>query len=359
MLLVTTWFGTFLVDEGKVVEKRLFPREPSALAERLALVEDWKVLPEERELIAAHPDVFVTEPRLERAGGHGTSARAEFLRPEDFGYDRALLHAAMLALARRQMRKAVAPDDHLHQAVGALDDLQETENLLLERLREWYGLHFPELAKTVDDRQFVELIAAHGTREAMPLDATESVGAALGDPEKRSVMEMASLLRDLSVRRQEIEGYVDASAAKLAPNVTALAGPILAARLVSLAGGVEALARLPASTVQLLGAERALFRHLREHTRPPKHGVLFQHPLVHRAPPWQRGAIARAFAGKIAIAARADAYSRRDIASSLKGDLDRALASIRETKRAPRERKKEGWELRKRRGEGRERKRPR
>src|SRR5437667_238577 len=114
MLLVTTWFGTFLVDEGKVIEKRLFPREPSVLAER---------------------------------------------------------------------------------------------------------------AKTVDDRQFVELIAAHGTREAMPLDATESVGAALGDPEKRSVMEMASLLRDLSVRRQEVEGYVEASAAKLAPNVTALAGP--------------------------------------------------------------------------------------------------------------------------------------
>src|SRR5207247_4258029 len=93
------------------------------------------------------------------------------------------------------------------------------------------------------------------------------------------------------------------------------------------------------STVQLLGAERALFRHLREHTRPPKHGVLFQHPLVHRAPPWQRGAIARAFAGKIAIAARADAYTKRDIAASLREDLERALASIRETKRAPPARK--------------------
>src|SRR3989449_8879710 len=250
MLLVTTWFGTFLVDEGKVVEKRLFPREPSALAERLALVEDWKVLPEERELLAAHPDVFVTEPRLERAGGHSPSARAEFLRPEDFGYDRALLHAAMLPPARRQMRKAVAPDDHLHQAVGALDDLQETENLLMERLREWYGLHFPELAKTVDDREFVALIATHGTREAMPLDATESVGAALGNPEKRSVMQIANLLRDIDARRREIEAYIEASATALAPNVTALAGPILAARLVSLAGGVEAPPRPPPAPVR-------------------------------------------------------------------------------------------------------------
>ncbi len=334
MLLVTTWFGTFLVDEDRVVEKRLFPKDPEALAERLALVEDWKVLPEERDLMSAHPEAFVSEPRLERAGAPMSSARAAFLRPEAFGYDRALLHAAMLRLARRQMRKAVGPDDHLHQAVGALDDLQETENVLLERLREWYGLHFPELAKTVDDREFVDLIAAHGTREAMPLDATESVGAPLGDPERRSVMAMAGLLRDLVARRREVEAYLERSASALAPNVTALTGPVLAARLVSLAGGVEPLARLPASTVQLLGAEKALFRHLREHTLPPKHGILFLHPLVHRAPPWQRGAIARAFAGKIAIAARADAYTRRDIAASLKESLESSLASIRETKRA-------------------------
>src|SRR3990170_2446249 len=306
MHLVTTWFGSFLVDEGAVVEKRLFPRDPEALADRLALVEDWKGLPEERELRAGRPGLFVTEPRLERAGGQMSAERVEFLRPEDFGADRTLLHAAMLALAKRKMRKAVGPDDHLHQAVGAMDDLQETQNLLLERLREWYGLHFPELAKTVDDREFVELIAAHGSREAMPLDATESVGAPIGEPEKRSVMEMA-----------------------------ALAGPLLAARLVSLAGGVDALGRLPASTVQLLGAERALFRHLKEHTLPSKHGVLFQHPLVHRAPPWQRGAVARAFAGKIAIAARADAFSRRPIADALRADLQRALVRIRETKRAP------------------------
>lgn len=334
MLLVTTWFGTFLVDEGAVIEKRLFPKDPEALAERLALVEDWKVLPEERELMAAHPEAFVSEPRLERTGAPMSAARAAFLRPEAFGYDRALLHSAMLRLARRQMRKAVRPDDHLHQAVGALDDLQEAENVLLERLREWYGLHFPELAKTVDDREFVELIAAHGTREAMPLDATESIGAPLGDPERRSVMGMAGLLRDVDDRRREVEGYIERSATSLAPNVTALTGPVLAARLVSLAGGVQDLARLPASTVQLLGAERALFRHLREHTLPPKHGVLFLHPLVHRAPPWQRGAIARAFAGKIAIAARADAFTRRDIAASLRETLEASLASIRETKRS-------------------------
>ena len=332
MHLVTTWFGAFLVDEGTVVEKRLFPKDPEAIAERLAFVEDWKVLPEERGLMAGHPDLFVTEARLARAGGNLTTERVEFLRPEDFGYERTLLHAAMLSLARRQMRKAVGPDDHLHQAVGALDDLQEAENVLLERLREWYGLHFPELAKTVDDRQFIELVATHGNREAMPIDAKESIGGPLGGPEKQSVMAMASLVQHIDARRREIETYIERSASARAPNVTALAGPLLAARLIRLAGGVEDLAKAPSSTIQLLGAERALFRHLREHTLPPKHGVLFQHPLVHRAPHWQRGAIARIFAAKIAIAARADAYTRRPIADELSVQLDRAIAKIREVK---------------------------
>src|SRR2546422_11273395 len=88
MLLVTTWFGAFLVDEGDVIEKRLFPKDPEALADRLALVEDWKLLPEERELVAVHPEAFVTEPRLERAGAPRTSERAEFLKPGGVGDDR-------------------------------------------------------------------------------------------------------------------------------------------------------------------------------------------------------------------------------------------------------------------------------
>src|SRR5207245_6196870 len=105
-----------------------------------------------------------------------------------------------------------------------------------------------------------------------------------------------------------------------------------AARLVSLAGGVEDLARAPAGTVQLLGAERAVFRQLRTGSRPPKHGVVFQHPWVHGAPPWQRGAIARAFAAKISLAARADAYTKRTIGPDLLKDLELTIEEIRRRK---------------------------
>src|SRR5207244_139351 len=81
------------------------------------------------------------------------------------GYGRELLHDAMVQLAKRRMRKAIGPEDHLRQAVGALDELQEEENVLVERLREWYGLHFPELARMVDTATYVELVSIPGRRE--------------------------------------------------------------------------------------------------------------------------------------------------------------------------------------------------
>ncbi len=332
MLLVTTWFGSFLLDDGKVVHQRLFPKEADGLADRLVRVEDWKVLDEERELMSIAEEVFVTEPRLERAGGNRTSQRPPFLKPEEFGYGRDLLHAAMVELAKRRMRRAIGPEDHLRQAVGALDELQHEENVLLERLREWYGLHFPELAPVIDTGTYVDLIAMYGRRDRMPIDGRESIGADLPEREEAELKAFAGLAKLVEGQRKAIESYLERSIREIAPNVSELAGPILAARLVALAGSVEELARAPSGTVQLLGAERALFRHLRTGSRPPKHGVLFQHPWVHGAPPWQRGAIARAFAAKVSLAARADAFTKRKIAPDLARDLRDAVDDIRRRK---------------------------
>src|SRR5947208_14089394 len=133
----------------------------------------------------------------------------------------------------------------------------------------------------------------------MPVDHRESVGADLGQREEAELKPLAGLAKLVADQRRAVESYVERSVRHLAPNVSELAGPILAARLVALAGSLEELARAPSGTLQLLGAERALFRHLRTGSRPPKHGVLFQHPWAHAAPPWQRGAIARALRAKV------------------------------------------------------------
>ncbi len=330
--IVTTWFGSFLLTEGKVVKSKLFPQDPEAIADRLQRIEDWQALDEEKELVHGLQEYFVYEPRLERVGGSYVREDPPFISPEEHGFDRALLHQSMLILGKRRMRKAVGVDTHLSQAIAALDDLQEAENLLIERLREWYGLHFPELARMVKKEEYIELVATRGNREAMPVEYGESIGGSLPEEERLIVMQLASQIRTMSMERMRLGYLIEKRMKELAPNLFELVGPIIGARLVALAGGLDELAKLPASTIQLLGAEKALFRHLKDHTKPPKHGVIFQHPLVHQAPYWQRGGISRIFASKIAIAARADFFSRRIIVGQLKIDLEKAVNDLKERK---------------------------
>jgi len=128
--------------------------------------------------------------------------------------------------------------------------------------------------------------------------------------------------------RENMEKYIDTAMEEVAPNMKALTGALLGARLISLAGGLTNLAKMPASTLQVLGAEKALFRSLKTGTRPPKHGIIFQHPLLHEAKKWQRGKIARALAGKLAIAARTDVFGGRYIGEELKADLEKRVEEI-------------------------------
>ncbi len=183
----------------------------------------------------------------------------------------------------------------------------------------------------------MELVAEHARRESMPLES-ESVGAPMGDEDTRAVRGLAEQTRDLVRRRSSLDAYIEEKMGELAPNVAHLAGPIIGARLLALAGGLEEMARMPSSTIQLLGAEKALFRHLRKGSKPPKHGILFQHPWVHNAPYWQRGAIARGLAAKLAIAARADAHTGRFVAGELKAQVEALVEDVRKTHEKPKAR---------------------
>jgi nucleolar protein 56 len=120
-----------------------------------------------------------------------------------------------------------------------------------------------------------------------------------------------------------------------APNTKAVAGTLLGARLIAIAGSLQNLAMRPASTIQVLGAEKALFRSLKTGARPPKHGLIFQHALLHDAKRWQRGKIARVLAGKLAIAARIDAFGGKYVGDALKADINKRLAEIRERYKEP------------------------
>jgi nucleolar protein 56 len=340
MILVTTWFGSFLIDEGKVVKHELFPKNPQEIAMRMIRVGDYKILKEERNLVKDLDDFFVAEGRLEKIGGIRIDVEAPFVPPEEYDCGRDLLHEAMMIVAKEKMSESVGRDDHLSQAINALDDLEKTTNMLHSRLREWYGLHFPELEKLVDGNEFIHLVSEFGSREKIAeLKDVESVGFDLTPEDEKSISKLAQLIEEAKSSLASLQGYIEKEMKSFAPNVTEIAGPIIGARLMDLAGGLERLARMPSGTIQLLGAEKALFRHLKTKTKPPKHGVLFQHPDIHQSPYWQRGAIARAYAGKIGIAARADYYSKRFIARELRKDLEDTLRRIRESrKEAPRTR---------------------
>lgn len=227
-----------------------------------------------------------------------------------------------------------SPDMHIIQAIRTIDEIDKTINAYNSRLREWYGLHFPELENIIDSITVYAKIAHLGRRsdvsaeslsslgvdasstQTVSLLASQSRGGDITDENLAMVHKIADHITNLAAQRRELEEHITHEMNETAPNLSVILGTLIGARIMSRAGSLSRLARMPASSIQVLGAEKALFRSLKTGARPPKHGMLFQHQLVHASPRWQRGKMARAIASKAAIAARVDMYG---------GELNRTL----------------------------------
>ena len=245
-------------------------------------------------------------------------------------------------------------DLHIIQSINALDELDKIINTVGARMREWYGLHFPELDNLVSSLGvYAEIVSRAGLRENIIVEILQSIGLqdkkveVILDAAKRSkggdmtpenlaiVKRLADEVIAQSDLRRVLADHIEAAMETVAPNVKELLTAAVGARIISKAGSLVRLARLPASTIQILGAEKALFRALKTGARPPKHGLLFQHPLIHSAPKWQRGKIARAVASKVAIAARIDYYRHNGRDSTIYGKLKIRINEIQEKYREP------------------------
>lgn len=332
MRLVTTWFGTFITDaEGRILEKRLFPTGTEEIAKRLGAMDAGDVLSEETEITAGKP-ISVCERRLAAIGNYEDFTPPEIL-PEDHGFSIDILGKAMLCRGRDKVRARATPDEHIVQAIRTIDDMGKIINLMSERLHEWHELNFPELTRLVPETKYVELIAEFGDRDAILASGKVryegSVGGPMSEADAKAVKDLAKSIIAMNSEKRGTEKYIEERMKEIAPNTAHLAGPLIGARLISLTGGLDRLSRLPSSTIQLLGAEKALFKHIKEHARPPKHGVIFGHPLIHRAPLWQRGKIARAFAAKISIAVKMDRYGHEFIGPKLEADLMKRIEDIK------------------------------
>jgi nucleolar protein 56 len=267
-----------------------------------------------------------------------------------------------LALAKTAITEATTKRDlYAIQTVRSIEDLDKILNLLAGRVREWYGLHFPELDRLVEKHDsYIRLVHSLGSRESFSFDALaklgipqdkatqisesaeKSSGAEMSGTDLEWLREVCGTVLELYGLREAAEKYTDKIMGEVAPNMTSVLGAVLSAKLISMAGGLENVAKMPSSTLQVLGAEKALFRTLKTGARPPKHGIIFQYAAIHQSPKWLRGKIARAVAGKLAIAARMDVYGGGDKGQVLKEALDKKIVDLKGRYQSPPHKREHG-----------------
>ena len=349
--ILTTFIGTFAVDENKkILSFKPFPKTPELIAEKYKTSE-FDVTDDEKKMMYELGKKgfreFVFPFRKHGARNIETNTDQEafikdnlrrFAIERQFVKDQAELNSLLtmvnLELTKVKIKKAMGRDSLVVQANGAIEELDRSINILVERLREWYGLHFPEMNRVIDSHEkYATLVEKFGERkniddQELKQFTEKSMGMDLKDDDIRMLQNFAAEINSLYQLREKISKYLDITLKEVAPNMRELAGPLLAAKLISKAGGLEKVARSPSSTIQLLGAEKALFRFLHGRGKSPKFGILFNHPLVQNASSDQKGKIARTLASKISIAAKMDFYSKKYIADELKKDLEERIKKI-------------------------------
>ncbi|KAM0300913.1 hypothetical protein HYE67_004807 [Fusarium culmorum] len=216
-------------------------------------------------------------------------------------------------------------DSMIIQAIKLLDDLDKELNVYAMRTKEWYGWHFPEMAKILNDNlAYARVILAVGMRtniadcdlsEILPEEIEVSMKAAaeisMGTEITEEDLENIKLLADqvivYSNYRTQLSSYLESRMRAIAPNLTALVGYLVGARLIAHAGSLISLAKAPGSTVQILGAEKALFRALKTKHDTPKYGLIYHSSLIGQATGRNKGKIARMLSAKAALGLRVDA----------------------------------------------------
>lgn len=363
MEIAECFLGVFAFnEEGREVARKLFPRE--AREDRLRLLQKGEPTEEHlqliQELMSGGSRSFTVESNaLARSLRERTGAdfRAEFpsrggrwlraslstLCPKE-----ELWELARSVAAQEVRAEASKKEELIILGVRFLENLDKYLNALYSVVMEWYALHFPELPSlNLEPKENLAVVSLGRRGELTPEKlkkagipesvarevvsaAARSMGAELPPATLELLRRNAEGLLHLRKLREEVETHLDGLMAEVAPNLRALAGGILGARLLSKAGGLRELACMTAGHLQILGAEKSYFRSLRGGGKRPKHGLIYLHPKLRGAPRKLRGKIARALAGKLVLAARVDASSGRFMGEEFRKQLEKRLERIYE-----------------------------
>ena len=327
---ITYCIKGFLAFNGdnKLIAEKLFPEDE--IVERLISLDEKQIVNEEIDIIKEvendYNEIFIESNKRssdynnEKITVKTPNQGGDYLRSNYDKFELADQETSEIYqnLAIYKIKKASASEDkHLIQAINSIDEIDEAISKLIERIREWYALYFPEMDVIKNNETYIKLISQNKSKEeivnakpdAFPkniIDIEEDINS-----EDLEIMNnYANSIYELQKSRKNIEEYIDNKMESIAPNLRLLVGPTLGAKLISHAGGLKRLAMYPSSTVQIMGAEKALFRHLKSGDRPPKYGLIYQHPQVRGAKWWNRGKIARMLAGRISLAARRDVFTK-------------------------------------------------
>ncbi|MGC9780196.1 MAG: C/D box methylation guide ribonucleoprotein complex aNOP56 subunit [Candidatus Heimdallarchaeota archaeon] len=371
--LTISLIGPFILDDdGNIINTRDFKLDPKLVAKKLSAIDSGKGPKELDEILKEHKkdDIVVTDSKLNRIlSSQGFKVISEFQNPIIRNFHKEIithiqnmgvfktekdylkfLRETSIALTRERVRAAAEKRDRLIvHAIETIDDTDKTTNLFANRLREFYGMHFPELVDAIENHNtFAIIVSKTGDKmnidkkllvdeiklpdkkaETLLASRETSMGSNLLEQDIIIIQEQAKTLVDLFRRRHALEKWMEEAMTTVAPNICGVVSPLLGARLISLAGSLKALALCPSSKVQILGAEKALYRTIKTGAPPPKHGIIFQDPRLNQAKWWLRGKIARVLSGRLSIAARMDYFEADDKSKDLAKELSKKIEEVK------------------------------
>lgn len=366
--ITTTGFGFIATDEEfNIVDKFLFEKKQVEILEKIQqkqvidgeidlikrLLEDYdEIVIETLKTKSAYCEVDKEDKiSVEQTTSHGNYVREHFDEVIGELSDvniRESLNDAYNRITSEKIRKSVKTNDvMIVETINSLEEIEDSTGKLIERLREWCTPYLPEMEKLTNHELYARVIATQTSRkniidsgilENTHVRLSENYEVDIEESDLKIIKTFADSLYSLYLTKKDLEEYIDEKIKDVAPNMYDVAGANLSAKLIAHTNGLENLAKLPSSTVQIIGAEKAIFRHLKTGENPPKHGLIFQHPGIRGSNWWVRGKLARTVASKITIAARKDAFSN-DYDPNLKAELDERIEEIKKAHPFP-ERKK-------------------
>lgn len=298
--LIETWFGLFVVDEDmEVIKKNLYDKDVEKLVD--VNLDNSKIknrfYDRFQELKKAPKEI---EKKFKKEKWEKYYNKYRDLSKQFFN-----------EFSDKKIKKGFEKKgESIIRSVNLLNDLDKSLNIFKENIEDFLSL-FEEL----DDPE--EVYKKYKNKKSLRT-------------KEQALKKNSLLLIEFKKTRKNLVDYIKEEMKEFAPNLSNIAGGVLGAKLISLAGGLKKLATKPSGTIQVLGAEKALFRHLREGSEPPKHGIIFEHPYIRNTHWSKRGKIARALASKIAIAARIDYFSKEEKHEPLQKELEERVREVRE-----------------------------